>query len=94
MLRSGFSCTQRASLFRLRQRQRQRQCSRLSLAAGSRYTHSPATPPVARDPAPGRSQSRAAKLLGVTQPRVCDLMRGKINLFGLDCLVNIASAAG
>ncbi len=40
------------------------------------------------------SQAQAAKLLGVTQPRVSDLMRGKINLFGLDALVNMASAAG
>ncbi len=40
------------------------------------------------------SQSQAAKLFGVTQPRVSDLMRGKINLFGLDALVNMASAAG
>jgi predicted XRE-type DNA-binding protein len=30
------------------------------------------------------SQSEAAKLLGVTQPRVSDLMRGTIELFGLD----------
>ena len=42
----------------------------------------------------GLSQSQAAKLFGVTQPRVSDLMRGKINLFGLDTLVNMASAAG
>jgi predicted XRE-type DNA-binding protein len=42
----------------------------------------------------GLSQSRAAKLFGVTQPRVSDLMRGKINLFGLDALVNMAAAAG
>jgi predicted XRE-type DNA-binding protein len=40
------------------------------------------------------SQSEAAKLLGVTQPRVSDLLRGKINLFGLDTLVNMAAAAG
>ena len=40
------------------------------------------------------SQSQAAKLFGVTQPRVSDLMRGKINLFGLDALVNMATAAG
>ncbi|MGH8778655.1 helix-turn-helix domain-containing protein [Paraburkholderia sp.] len=40
------------------------------------------------------NQSDAAKLLGVTQPRVSDLMRGKINLFGLDALVNMAAAAG
>ncbi len=40
------------------------------------------------------SQAQAAKLLGVTQPRVSDLMRGKIDLFGLDALVNMATAAG
>ena len=40
------------------------------------------------------SQAQAARLFGVTQPRVSDLMRGKINLFGLDALVNMAKAAG
>jgi predicted XRE-type DNA-binding protein len=40
------------------------------------------------------SQSQAAKLFGVTQPRVSDLVRGKIELFGLDGLVNMAVAAG
>ena len=40
------------------------------------------------------SQTQAAKLFGVTQPRVSDLMRGKINLFGLEALVNMATAAG
>ncbi len=40
------------------------------------------------------SPAQAAKLFGVTQPRVSDLMRGKINLFGLDALVNMATAAG
>jgi predicted XRE-type DNA-binding protein len=42
----------------------------------------------------GLSQSRAAKVFGVTQPRVSDLMRGKIELFGLDTLVNMLAAAG
>jgi predicted XRE-type DNA-binding protein len=42
----------------------------------------------------GMSQAQAADLFGVTQPRVSDLMRGKINLFGLDALVNMAAAAG
>lgn len=42
----------------------------------------------------GLSQAQAARVLGVTQPRVSDLMRGKINLFSLDALVNIAVAAG
>lgn len=40
------------------------------------------------------TQAEAARQLGVTQPRVSDLMRGKINLFGLDALVNMATAAG
>jgi predicted XRE-type DNA-binding protein len=40
------------------------------------------------------SQQQAAQLFGVTQPRVSDLMRGKVNLFGLDALVNMAVAAG
>ena len=42
----------------------------------------------------GLTQAQAARLLGVTQPRVSDLMRGKINLFSLDALVNMAVAAG
>jgi predicted XRE-type DNA-binding protein len=42
----------------------------------------------------GLSQSQAAKVFGVTQPRVSDLMRGKIDLFGLDSLVNMLAAAG
>jgi predicted XRE-type DNA-binding protein len=42
----------------------------------------------------GLSQLEAAKLLGVTQPRISDLMRGKIELFGLDTLVNMIGAAG
>ena len=40
------------------------------------------------------SQVEAARLFGVTQPRISDLMRGKINLFSLDALVNMAAAAG
>jgi predicted XRE-type DNA-binding protein len=42
----------------------------------------------------GLSQKTAAQLLGVTQPRVSDLLNGKINLFGIDSLVNMAAAAG
>ena len=42
----------------------------------------------------GLTQAQAAELFGVTQPRVSDLMRGKINLFALDALVNMAAAAG
>lgn len=40
------------------------------------------------------SQAEAAKVFGVTQPRISDLMRGKIQLFGLDKLVNMLAAAG
>lgn len=42
----------------------------------------------------GLSQTQAAKVLGVTQPRVSDLMRGKIDLFAIDSLVTMLSAAG
>ena len=42
----------------------------------------------------GLSQVEAAKLLCVTQPRLSDLMRGKINLFAIETLVNMAAAAG
>jgi predicted XRE-type DNA-binding protein len=42
----------------------------------------------------GMTQAEAAKLFGVTQPRVSDLMRGKINLFSLDTLLDMATTAG
>ncbi|MDF1586026.1 helix-turn-helix domain-containing protein [Marinimicrococcus flavescens] len=42
----------------------------------------------------GLSQKEAARLLGVTQPRVSDLVRGRIERFGLDALVTMAVAAG
>jgi predicted XRE-type DNA-binding protein len=44
--------------------------------------------------AKGWTQTEAARRLGVTQPRVSDLLRGKINLFALDTLVNMVAAAG
>ena len=40
------------------------------------------------------SQSDAAKLFGVTQPRISDLMRGKINLFAIDAVVTMSANAG
>ncbi|MBB3256325.1 putative XRE-type DNA-binding protein [Paraburkholderia bannensis] len=40
------------------------------------------------------TQAQAALLFGVTQPRVSDLMRGKIDRFGIDMLVNMAATAG
>jgi predicted XRE-type DNA-binding protein len=40
------------------------------------------------------TQSQAAKLFHVTQPRVSDLMRGQINLFSIDALIAMLSHAG
>jgi predicted XRE-type DNA-binding protein len=40
------------------------------------------------------TQSRAARIMGVSQPRISDLVRGKIGLFTIDTLVNIVTAAG
>jgi len=40
------------------------------------------------------SQVEAARILGVSQPRVSDLTRGKIDKFALDVLVNMAVALG
>jgi len=42
----------------------------------------------------GLTQATAAGLLGVTQPRVSDLVRGRINLFSLDTLIDMAATAG
>ena len=42
----------------------------------------------------GMTQAQAAKTLGLTQPRLNALLKGKISLFSLDALVNIASRAG
>jgi predicted XRE-type DNA-binding protein len=40
------------------------------------------------------TQAQAARRLRVTQPRISDLVRGKIDLFSIDALVNMLSAAG
>jgi predicted XRE-type DNA-binding protein len=40
------------------------------------------------------SQAEAAEHCGVTQPRINDLLRGRISRFSLDALVNIAAALG
>ena len=42
----------------------------------------------------GLTQARAAKLMGVTQPRVSDLVRGKIDLFSIDALIAMLSQLG
>lgn len=40
------------------------------------------------------TQSEAAQQFGVTQPRISDLMRGKIDVFSIDALVNMLTSAG
>jgi predicted XRE-type DNA-binding protein len=42
----------------------------------------------------GMTQAAAGKALGITQPRLNALLKGKIGLFSLDALVNIANRAG
>ena len=42
----------------------------------------------------GWTQADAAKHCGVTQPRINDLLRGRISRFSLDALVNVAAALG
>jgi predicted XRE-type DNA-binding protein len=40
------------------------------------------------------TQAAAAKRLGLTQPRMNDLLRGRIDKFSLDALMNLATRAG
>ena len=42
----------------------------------------------------GWTQAAAAERCGITQPRMNDLLRGRISRFSLDALVNVASALG
>jgi len=42
----------------------------------------------------GLTQKEAAETLGVTQPRISDLMRGKIDVFSIDTLIAMLSRAG
>ena len=42
----------------------------------------------------GLKQAEVAKLLGVTQPRVSDLMRGRLDLFSIDTLIDMAARLG
>jgi predicted XRE-type DNA-binding protein len=42
----------------------------------------------------GLTQAEIARHFGVTQPRISDLRRGKIDLFSIDALVNMLTAAG
>jgi len=42
----------------------------------------------------GWTQSEAAERLGVSQPRISDVMRGKISQFSIDALIGLLIAAG
>lgn len=42
----------------------------------------------------GLNQAQAAALFGVTQPRISDLIRGKVELFSLGALMDMAATAG
>jgi predicted XRE-type DNA-binding protein len=42
----------------------------------------------------GLKQIEAAELLGVTQPRISDLMRGRIHLFSVDTLIDMLAKLG
>jgi predicted XRE-type DNA-binding protein len=42
----------------------------------------------------GLTQAQAAQLFGVSQPRVSDLVRGKIDRFSVDSLIAMLGAAG
>lgn len=42
----------------------------------------------------GLIQAEAAKLLGVTQPRISNLVRGRVDLFSIDTLVDMLARAG
>ncbi len=44
--------------------------------------------------ASGLTQAKAAQALGITQPRLNQLLKGKIGEFSLDALVNMATRAG
>ena len=42
----------------------------------------------------GLKQADAAKMLGVTQPRVSDLIRGRLDLFSADTLIDMLARLG
>ncbi|MBI5282237.1 MAG: XRE family transcriptional regulator [Candidatus Solibacter usitatus] len=49
---------------------------------------------IARIEAAGITQVKASRLMGVTQPCVSDVMRGRIDRFSLDTLVEMLAASG
>lgn len=77
--------TRRAPHTTLRtRRRRQPACARAGLViAVQRYVETS-----------GETQARAGKRLGLTQPRLSDLLRGRIEKFSLDALVNMLARVG
>ncbi len=47
-----------------------------------------------REEVRGYAQQEAARRFGITQPRLDQLLKGKISLFSLDALVNMLAIAG
>ena len=47
-----------------------------------------------RTRAPGDTQAALAKRLGVTQPRISDVMRGRIDLVSVDMLIDLLAKLG
>ena len=64
------------------ERERQKMLSDLSIAIRKRMK------------AKGWTQKKAAAVMGVTQPRVSDLVRDKLDVFSIDSLVAMAGLAG
>jgi predicted XRE-type DNA-binding protein len=42
----------------------------------------------------GLSQAQAAALLGITQPRISDMLRGRVDLFSADALIDMLARLG
>ena len=42
----------------------------------------------------GLTQTQAARLMGVTQPRVSSLMKGRVDLFSVDTLIDLLARMG
>ena len=42
----------------------------------------------------GWTQSQAARVMGVTQPRISNLVQGRIDRFSVDCLIGLLQRCG
>jgi predicted XRE-type DNA-binding protein len=42
----------------------------------------------------GWTQAEAARVMGVTQPRISNLVQGRIDRFSVDCLIGLLQACG